>query len=92
LYYIDEGPGEDTPPTADLLNPEAVACFIHLVYDGYFQAVGNHFGQTIAGIFTEEPDLLGRLRKKEVIFPGTTGILDHVDAQLGYAPHHVITA
>ena len=89
LHYIDEGPAEDTPAAADLLNPEAVSCFIRLVYDRYFQAVGDHFGKTIIGMFTDEPDLLGRCQEKEVPFPGTTGILDYVNAQLGYdfTPH-----
>lgn len=89
LHYIGEGPEEDTPPAADLLNPEAVACFLHLVYDRYFEVVGDHFGKTIIGMFTDEPDLLGRLQEKERIFPGTTGILDYVNAGLGYdfTPH-----
>ncbi|PCJ62278.1 MAG: hypothetical protein COA79_04240 [Planctomycetota bacterium] len=32
LHYIDEGPEEDSPAAADILNPEAVDCFINLVY------------------------------------------------------------
>jgi hypothetical protein len=82
-------PPEDTPPAADLLNPDAVACFIRLVYDRYQEAFGSHFGRTITAIFTDEPMLLGRLREKTALAPGTTGILAHVNAQLGYdfTPH-----
>jgi hypothetical protein len=82
-------PPEDAPPATDLLNPEAVACFLRLVYDRYHEAFGAHFGRTIAAIFTDEPTLLGRLREKTALAPGTTGILAHVSAHLGYdfTPH-----
>jgi len=88
LHYIGEGPAEETPPAADLLNPEAVATFLRLVYDRYDQAVGDHFGQTVFAIFTDEPGVLGRPRERDV-WPGTTGILTHVNAFLGYdfTPH-----
>ncbi len=92
LHYIDEAsrnprgePAEDTPPAADLLNPAAVACFIRLVYDRFYEALKPHFGTTIIGIFTDEPDLLGRLREpRQRVRPGTSDILKHVNAVLGY--------
>jgi len=93
LHYLNEDASgerlrEDTPPAADILNPDAVATFIRLVYDRYFEALGEHFGQTIRAIFTDEPGVLGRPRERGV-WPGTTGILEHVNAFLGYdfTPH-----
>lgn len=88
LHYIGDGPAEDEPPAADLLNPDAVATFIHLVYDRYAEVLGDHFGKTVRAIFTDEPALLGKCRERGVV-PGTTGILDHVNAFLGYdfTPH-----
>ncbi len=88
LHYIGEGPDEDTPPAADILNPDATATFIRLVYDRYAEALGDHFGGTIRAIFTDEPGLLGRPRERNV-WPGTTGVLEHVNAYLGYdfTPH-----
>ncbi len=88
LHYIGAGPQEDEPPAADLLNPDAVKTFLHLVYDGYAEALGEHFGKTILAIFTDEPGLLGRCRERDVR-PGTTGILEHINAHLGYdfTPH-----
>jgi hypothetical protein len=88
IHYIGEGPAEDEPPAGDILNPEAVQSFIELVYDKYAAAVGDHFGKTVVGIFTDEPGLLGRCRERNVR-PGTTGILEHVNALLGYdfTPH-----
>jgi hypothetical protein len=88
LHYIGDGPQEDEPPAADILNPAAVKMFIRLVYDRYAEVLGSHFGKTIRGIFTDEPDPLGRCRERDVL-PGTTGILEQVNAYLGYdfTPH-----
>lgn len=88
LHYIGAGPAEDEPPAADLLNPAAVQCFIHCVYDKFAERFGRYFGPTIVGIFTDEPNLLGRCREQHVR-PGTTGIMAHVNRILGYdfTPH-----
>ena len=88
LHYIDGGPAEDEPPAGDLLNPEAVACFIRLVYDGFHERFGAHFGGLIPAIFTDEPSPVGKPRERNV-WPGTTGILAHVNRLLGYnfTPH-----
>jgi hypothetical protein len=88
LHYIGDGPEEDEPAAADILNPRAVDCFLHLVYDRYAEVLWDHFGKTIQGIFTDEPMLLGRCREKGVV-PGTTGIVERVSAMLGYdfTPH-----
>lgn len=83
LHYIGEGPEEDEPPAADILNPDAVAMFIHLVYDRYAEILGDHFGKTVRAIFTDEPNPLGRSREHGVV-PGTTGILEKVNEFLGY--------
>ena len=88
IHLIGEGPDEDEPPASDLLNPEAVRSFIHLVYDKFAAEFGAEFGTTIIGIFTDEPSLVGRCNEKR-IQPGTTGILEHVNKFLGYdfTPH-----
>ncbi len=81
LHYIGDGPREETPPAADLLNPEAVESFIHLVYDRYAEQFGQYFGKTILGIFTDEPSMLGRGGRG---LPGTSDILPQVNRILGY--------
>ena len=88
LHYVDGGPAEDEPPAADILNPAAVASFIEYVHDVYAERFGEHFGKTIFGIFTDEPNPLGRLRERGV-WPGTTGIVGEVSRILGFdfAPH-----
>ncbi len=79
---------ENHPPAADILNPEAVACFIRLVYQRFYDKLGSHFGETIRAIFTDEPSFLAKGGERGAV-PGTTGILDHVNRLLAYdfAPH-----
>lgn len=74
---------ENQPPGADILNPDSVACFIRLVYQRYYDEFGKHFGKTVIAIFTDEPSLLARGAERDMV-PGTTGILEHVNAFLGY--------
>lgn len=84
VHWLDEAKGiEHCPPAADLLNPDAVACFIRLVYDRYYHEFREHFGRTIQAIFTDEPNVLGR-GAAPGFRPGTTGILEHVNRLLGY--------
>lgn len=42
----------------DYLNPEAMQYFFALTLEPYKEALGEHFGRTIKGIFTDEPTLL----------------------------------
>jgi len=42
----------------DYLNPEAMRAFFDLALEPYDRAVGEHFGKTIKGVFTDEPTLL----------------------------------
>ncbi len=81
LHYIGDGPREETPPAADILNPAAVHSFIHLVYDRYAKEFGTYFGTTVLGIFTDEPSMLGRGGRG---LPGTSDILQQVNRILGY--------
>jgi hypothetical protein len=91
LHYLNEGEKgrlkEFTPPAGDILNPEAVASFIHLVYDRYAQEFGADFGKTVIGIFTDEPNPLGRDVRDMVA--GNAAVLDQVSKILGYdfRPH-----
>jgi hypothetical protein len=92
LHFLEENPlrrtnhkevPENTPPAADILNPEAVACFIRLVYQRYYNEFKEHFGKTIHAIFTDEPSFLAKRAERGAV-PGTTGILKYVNRVLGY--------
>src|SRR5450759_4099863 len=52
LHYIGEGTQqlqEESPPAADILNPDAVTSFMEMVYDRYFKEFGEYFGSTVIG-------------------------------------------
>ncbi len=89
LHYINEGTDsikEDLPPAADILNPDAVTSFIELVYDRYAKEFGDFFGNTVIGIFTDEPDMLGRggrTRDRNIV-PGNASLLPQMKNILGY--------
>lgn len=42
----------------DYLNPDAMRAYFDFTLDPYEKALGQHFGKTIKGIFTDEPTLL----------------------------------
>jgi hypothetical protein len=86
LHYIDEVTNrlkEESPPAGDILNPDAVTSFIELVYDRYAQEFGQYFGNTIPGIFTDEPSPLGRGSAKGVV-PGNAALLPQINRIIGY--------
>jgi hypothetical protein len=87
-YQSEDGTIEDEPPAGDILNPRTAQLVLRLVHERFFEWFASHFGQTIIGIFTDEPSPLGRPREKS-IWPGTTGILEQVNRLLGYdfTPH-----
>lgn len=60
LYEDEDDGGPNAPPSTDLLNPDAVEKFLRLTYDRYRDAVGEFFGSTVIGIFTDEPCVEGR--------------------------------
>lgn len=83
--HFGEDDGEDgAPRTADILNPAAVDKFIALTYQAYFERLKPYFGTTVIGIFTDEPSLLGRNHKKNVL-PYSDGIWDEYIAEGGTA-------
>jgi hypothetical protein len=86
LHYTGDennNPGEESPPAADILNPEAAASFIRHVYDRYAEVFGKYFGTTIQGIFTDEPSPLGRNSEKQMM-PGNAVFLSQTPRILGY--------
>jgi len=86
LHYIGEATQqlqEESPPAADILNPDAVTSFMELVYDRYFKEFGRYFGTTVLGIFTDEPSPLGR-GSIEGMLPGNLSLLPEMKKILGY--------
>ena len=92
LHFVEDDPPrrdnhkevpENAPPAGDILNPDAVACFIRLVYQRYYDEFKEHFGKTVLAIFTDEPSFLAKRGERGAV-PGTTDILEHVSSHLGY--------
>ena len=92
LHFLEDDPPrrpdhkevpENAPPAADILNPQAVACFVRLVYQRYYDEFKDHFGKTVRAIFTDEPSFLAKRAERGAV-AGTTGILEHVNRFLGY--------
>lgn len=42
------------PGYLDVMNPDAVKAFIELVYQGHYDVIGDHFGTTMPGFFSDE--------------------------------------
>ena len=61
------------PPAGDILNPEAVSVFIRLTHDQYARHLGDHLGTTVIGMFTDEPNPLGRGARRG-LYPYTPGL------------------
>lgn len=65
----------DAPASADLLNIKATQAFIHLTHERYYGRFSQYFGTTIVGMFTDEPNILGRGYEKGLI-PWSDGLLE----------------
>lgn len=75
---------------ADTMNRKAVERFIELTHEKYYQAVGEEFGKSIPGIFTDEPQMEGRGRldfsraRKDVTMPCTRDLTETFKKEYGY--------
>jgi len=80
----------------DTLNPQAVRRFIAVTHEAYRRRMARHFGKTIPGIFSDEPNHGHRLgvdhaTRKPMGLPWTTGLPAAFRKRFGYdlAPHLV---
>lgn len=76
---------DQAPP--DSMNPEAVRRFIDETYEVYKAKVGDRFGQTIKGVFTDEPsvnDRHCRFTEGRGWVPWTYSFPDYFKSRRGY--------
>jgi hypothetical protein len=66
----------------DHLNPQCVRRFIDLTHERYAECVGEYFGGTIPGMFTDETSVPGRVGTSEV--PWTHNMLAEFERRAGY--------
>lgn len=74
IHFGEDDWERDPPKSADLLNPKAVQAFISLTHERYFSVLSEYFGNTIIGIFTDEPSIMGRVGNRNMK-PWTAGFL-----------------
>ena len=82
VHFGEDDGEKNAPKSADLLSREAVDTFIRLTHQRYYDVLGEHFGNTVIGFFTDEPSLLGRCARKGS-FAWTWGFEDDFAARGG---------
>ncbi len=82
IHYGEDDGEKEAPKSADLLNPEATKCFIELTHQRYYECLKKYFGNTIIAMFTDEPSILGRCSKSDLI-PWTDEFLEYYIANGG---------
>ncbi|MFE5320816.1 glycosyl hydrolase [Paenibacillus sp. NPDC056579] len=78
---------DESPP--DSLNPDTIQAFIESTYEVYKAEFGEHFGKTIAGVFTDEPsvhDRHSRYTPGRGWVPWTYSFPDYFAGKRGYDP------
>lgn len=70
---------------ADLLDPKVVDAFLESTFEAYRQVVGDEFGDTVPGIFTDEPSQFWPRDMKLPALPWTDGFPRFFKRQKGYA-------
>ena len=87
VYPEEESGSVIAPAAGDILNPDAVACFIRLTHDRYFEHLKEFFGTTVIAMFTDEPSVFGKspLRPKDPR-PFTPGLIEWLETRWGYDP------
>lgn len=73
---------EQLAPAVDALNPDATARFIEVTHERYADAVGDFFGGTIPGIFTDETAVRGEVGGDRI--PWTGKMLDEFERRRGF--------
>ncbi len=86
--HIGEDDWEEPPRSADILSFGSVSCFIELTHEVYYKALSKYFGNTIIGIFTDEPSVLGRGEDKRMK-PWTVDFLGELE-KVGITPCDIL--
>lgn len=66
----------------DLMDAGAVRRFIEVTHEGYKRSVGDYFGETVVGVFTDEMRVGGRVGSDAI--PWTERLPDAFEAKKGY--------
>jgi len=73
---------DDTGYAVDHLNPEATERFIEVTHERYLDAVGDYFGGTVPGMFTDETSVRGAVGSDHI--PWTGRMLEEFEKRRGF--------
>lgn len=74
----------------DTLNPKAVHAFVEFTHESYYRELGDEFGETVPGIFTDEPCYLYLYSTPKPAIPWTTDFPRYFKEKNGYdLIHHL---
>lgn len=59
VEWMRESPWYNDQTYVDVMNKEAVECFLQNTHERYYRALGKEFGRSIQAIFTDEPQITG---------------------------------
>lgn len=90
VELMRESPWFNDQTYIDVMNKEAVQCFLRITHETYYAALGDEFGKSIPAIFTDEPQLKGSMAlasgesTADVTLSFTDDFPDTYAAQYGY--------
>lgn len=70
-------------PYPDLLNREATEHFLELAYEPYRQRFAEHFGRTVPGMFTDEPNIRVARPQEGAALPWTPQLFARYEERYG---------
>ena len=59
VEWMRESPWYNDQTYVDVMNKEAIECFLQNTHERYYRALGKEFGRSIRAIFTDEPQITG---------------------------------
>lgn len=80
----------------DTMNPDAIAEFIRVTHEAYYQYVGEEFGAAVPAIFTDEPRLgkheqiSSAMSGEDVTLPYTDYFAEEMQRQYGIDPLDIV--
>lgn len=84
--YAPDTPWHNGYSYIDTLNTKAVDAFIESTHDAYYKKIGNEFGKSIPGIFTDEPNYFDfhGYHSEGTLIPWTQKFAKYFQSKKGY--------
>jgi hypothetical protein len=87
VFEEDDDSHALAPAAGAIMDHDSVACFLRHTHDQYYEHLREYFGTTVVGMFTDEPNPVGRgTRRGPSPKPYTDGLLGDVAVEWGSEP------